>query len=158
MKTLKKKRKKNRYKEEKLKNKYFDDEILSKEFYDNNDNEEESSEQNDDEGDDCFFKINKEFNANPESNDMVDKDEYNDDDNVEDKEEDDDEDLDMHDYITKKYKIDKFRKIYLQQIRYYQYFQKLIDFIFGKFFKIIKDKIHQVCLEIDKNLSDEKEE
>jgi hypothetical protein len=158
MKSLKKKRKKNRYKEEKLKNKYFDDEILSKDFYDNNDNEEESSEQNDDEGDDCFFKINKEFNANPESNDMVDKDEYNDDDNVEDKEEDDDEDIDMHDYITKKDKIDKFRKIYLQQIRDYQYFQKLIDLIFGKFFKMVKDKIHQVCLEIDKNLSDEKEE
>lgn len=159
MKTLKKKRKKNRYKEEKLKNKnkYFDDEILSKEYYDNNDNDEESSEQNDDEGENYYFKINKEFDNNSESNDMGEKEEYNDDDISEDKEEDDDEDIDMHDYIAKKDRIDEFKKIYLQKIRNYQYFQKLSDFVFGKFIKIVNDKIHQICLEIDKNLSDEEE-
>ena len=159
MKTLKKKRKKTRYKEEKLKNKnkYFDDEILSKDFYDNNDNEEESSEQNDNDDDNYFFKINKELDNNSESNDMVEKDEYNDDNNAEDKEEDDDEDIDMHDYIAKKDKIDEFKKFYLQKIRDYQYFQKLIDLVFGKFIRMAKDKIHQICLEVDKNLSDEEE-
>lgn len=88
---------------------------------------------------------------------MAEKDEYNDDDINEDKEEDDDEDIDMNDYIAKKDKIYEIKKIYLQKIRDYQYLQKLFDFIFGKYIKIVKEKIHQICLEIDKNLSEEEE-
>ena len=159
MKTYKKKRKKNRYKEEKNKNIYFDEEILSKDYYENNeDNDYDLSDNNDDDKeDDNFFKfVNNNLNSDKEKNDLNQKndDEDNEDSDNLDKEEDE---LETHSYIAKKNKFDEFWKLYLKKIRKHQYIQRIFIFIFGNYIDWIKNKIHHILLEIDKNLSDDDE-
>ena len=149
MKSYKKKRKKNRYKEEKInnKNKYFDDEILNQEYYENNidDNDLEKSEEEEEDNND-FFNINKnEFNYNEEKFEEKDDDEENSKDNED----------NIQNYIANKNKIEDFGKLYFKKIRDYQYIYKICDFLFGKFIKMVKKKIHDILLEVDKHLIDE---
>ena len=148
MKTYKKRRK-NRYKEEINKNKYFDEEILSKEYYDNNeDNNDDDSDKNDNEEDEYYFKINKKSN---EANNGEDEEKDESDNDEEDEEEEDD----SQDFIARKDKIEEFRKIYLKKIKEHQYLEKAYDHLFGKYVNWIKNKIHQILIESDKNINEE---
>ena len=154
----KKKRKKNRYKEEKIKNKniYFDEGILSKDFYEKNEgNNDESS----DEDDEDYFKIKNDFNSNKEDNEKEedDNDENDEEEEEEEENEEEEEDEDEDIYITKKDKYEEIRKLYSKKMKKNQYLQKVYNYLFGKYVKWIKNKIHHILLEIDKNLSDEDE-
>ena len=159
MKTYKKKRKKNKYKEEiKNRNKYFDEEILNKDYFDNNEdnNDDDSSDKNDEEDEECFKTPKNNF-KNKVSNKDEKKDESDDDDDEEEEEDDEeeDDDEDDQDFITKRDKIEELRKIYLKNIRNYQYFQKFYNFLFGNYINWIKNKFHQTLIDIDKNISED---
>ena len=163
-KTYKKKRK-NRYnREEKVKNKnkYFDEGILSKDYYEKNkDNNDDFSDKNDDENED-YFKINKNEVVNRKKNELAEKEEDDENDDGEEEEEEDDkeeeeEDGDIDDYVAKRNKLDEIRKIYLKKVRKYQYLETVYNFLVGNYINWIKDKIHQILLEIDRNLTDEDE-
>ena len=163
-KTYKKKRK-NRYnKEEKIKNKnkYFDEGILSKEFYEKNeDNNDDSSDKNDDE-DEAYLKINKNDFIKNESNEKEEDDDDDDeeDDDEEEEEEDDEEEDEGDDndsYMVKRNKLDEIRKIYLKKVRKYQYTETVYNYLVGNYIRWIKDKFHQILLDMDKNLIDEDE-
>jgi hypothetical protein len=155
MKTYKKKRKKNKYKEEiKNRNKYFDEEILNKDYFDNNEdnNDDDSSEKNNEE-DEELLKINKNNFRNKEENKVEEKDDADNNDEEEDEEEEDDDD--NQDYVTNRDKPEELRKKYLKRIRDYQYLQKIYSFLFGNYIDWVKNKIHHILIEIDKNINEE---
>ena len=162
-KTYKKKRK-NRYnKEEKIKNKnkYFDEGILSKEYYEKNeDNNDDSSDKNDEE-DEAYLKINKNDFIKNESNEKEEDDDDDEEDDDEEEEEEDDEEEDEGDdndsYMVKRNKLDEIRKIYLKKVRKYQYTETVYNYLVGNYIRWIKDKFHQILLDMDKNLIDEDE-
>ena len=123
----------------------------------NEDNDYDLSDNNDDDKeDDNFFKIdNNNLNSDKEKNELNQKyEEDNEDSDNLDKEEDE---LEKHSYIAKKNKFDEFWKLYLKKIRKHQYLQRIFIFIFGNYIDWIKNKIHHILLEIDKNLSDDDE-
>ena len=162
-KTYKKKRK-NRYnKEEKIKNKnkYFDEGILSKEFYEKNeDNNDDSSDKNDDEDED-YLKINKNDFIKNEANEKEEEDDDEDEeDDDEEEEEDDDEEEEEDDndnYMVKRNKLDEIRKMYLKKVRKYQYAETVYNFLIGNYIRWIKDKFHQILLDLDRDLIDKDE-
>ena len=163
-KTYKKKRK-NRYnKEEKIKNKnkYFDEGILSKDFYEKNeDNNDDSSDKNDDEDED-YLKINKnDFIKNEANEKEEDDDEDDDEDGDEEEEEDDEEEEEEEDdndnYMVKRNKLDEIRKIYLKKVRKYQYVETVYNFLVGNYIRWIKNKFHQILLDMDRELINEDE-
>ena len=162
-KTYKKKRK-NRYnKEEKIKNKnkYFDEGILSKDFYEKNeDNNDDSSDKNDDEDED-YLKINKNDFIKNEANEKEEEDDDEDEeDDDEEEEEDDDEEEEEDDndnYMVKRNKLDEIRKMYLKKVRKYQYAETVYNFLIGNYIRWIKDKFHQILLDLDRDLIDKDE-
>jgi hypothetical protein len=163
-KTYKKKRK-NRYnKEEKIKNKnkYFDEGILSKDFYEKNeDNNDDSSDKNDDEDED-YLKINKnDFNKNEanekEEEDDDDEDEEDDDEEEEEDDDEEEEEDDNDNYMVKRNKLDEIRKMYLKKVRKYQYAEIVYNFLIGNYIRWIKDKFHQILLDLDRDLIDKDE-
>ena len=163
-KTYKKKRK-NRYnKEEKIKNKnkYFDEGILSKDFYEKNeDNNDDSSDKNDDEDED-YLKINKNDFIKNEANEKEEEDDDDEDeeDDDEEEEEDDDEEEEEDDndnYMVKRNKLDEIRKMYLKKVRKYQYAEIVYNFLIGNYIRWIKDKFHQILLDLDRDLIDKDE-
>ena len=164
-KTYKKKRK-NRYnKEEKIKNKnkYFDEGILSKDFYEKNeDNNDDSSDKNDDEDED-YLKINKnDFNKNEanekeEEDDDDDEDEEDDDEEEEEDDDEEEEEDDNDNYMVKRNKLDEIRKMYLKKVRKYQYAETVYNFLIGNYIRWIKDKFHQILLDLDRDLIDKDE-
>ena len=163
-KTYKKKRK-NRYnKEEKIKNKnkYFDEGILSKDFYEKNeDNNDDSSDKNDDEDED-YLKINKNDFIKNEANEKEEEDDDDEDeeDDDEEEEEDDDEEEEEDDndnYMVKRNKLDEIRKMYLKKVRKYQYAETVYNFLIGNYIRWIKDKFHQILLDLDRDLIDKDE-
>ena len=159
----KKKRKKNRYKEEKMKNKnkYFDEGILNKDFYEKNeDNNDDPSDKNDDDdNEEDYYQIKNNLDSSKENDGKEEDDnDENDEEEEEDEEEEDDDDEDTNNYINKKDKYEEIRKSYIKKIKKHQYLQKVYNYLIGNYINWIKYKIHQILLEIDKNLSDDDDE
>ena len=155
----KKKRKKNRYKEEKIKNIYFDEGILSKDYYEKNeDNNDDSSDKNDDDEED-YFKIKNNYDTNKENNEKEEEDNNGNDEEEEEveeeEEEDDDDNEDSDSYPTRKDRFEEIRKSYIKKIKKHQYLAKVYNYLIGNYINWIKFKIHQILLEIDKNLNDD---
>lgn len=156
MKSYKKKRKKNRYKEEQIKNN--NNEILNKDNYENNEDndDDELNGNNDDDKEETFFKTNNnnDLDSNKEKNNKHEKYEENIEKKDYSKEKGEEE---THNYISKNKKFHIFWENYLAEIRKHHYIHRLFNFIFGKYIDSIKNKIHRILLDIDKNLNDDDE-
>ena len=156
MKTYKKKRKKNRYKEEQIKNKnkYFDEEILDKDYFENNKNiDDDSSDNNVDDKDENFYKNDNDDIGNNDINEKTEDKEESED--LKEKEEEEEELATNYNYIESKNKFEEFWKKCMQKIRKHQHIERTFNFIFGNYIDLIKNKIHHILLDIDKNLSDD---
>ena len=182
MKTYKKKNKK-RYKEENLKNKniYFDDDILNLNYFDNKfENEEDSLNNNEEEKDDIYLikdnkldektmnkkkkKDNKDKNkdksdsdSDDDSDSYIDSDEsdneQNEDENsgeqIEEIEEDDEEN-----YMEQIHMLHSLKKKTFENIEKYQWWRRLWKFLSSKYVNMIKTKIRNILLKIDKNIKE----
>ena len=60
-----------------------------------------------------------------------------------------------YNYIESKNKFEEFWKKCMQKIRKHQHIERTFNFIFGNYIDLIKNKIHHILLDIDKNLSDD---
>ena len=176
MKTYRKKNKK-RYKEENIKNKnvYFDDDILNLNYFDNKfEKEEDSIGGGDDEKEETYFIKNNKFNEqiknkkkkldnksnNKERSDSdsdsdegsqksegEESDDLNDNEQVEETE----EDAEYND-MEQIHILYSIKKKTFENIEKFQWFRRLWNFLSERYFNILKNKIRNILLKIDKNI------
>ena len=56
--------------------------------------------------------------------------------------------------MVKRNKLDEIRKMYLKKVRKYQYAEIVYNFLIGNYIRWIKDKFHQILLDLDRDLID----
>ena len=64
----------------------------------------------------------------------------------------------MDTFIAKQDKLEQFIKSFLKKIKRHQYLQKAFSYIIGSFLERIKNKIHDIFIEMDLDLSEESED
>ena len=177
MKTYKKKNKK-RYKEENAKNKniYFDDEILNLNYFDAKfENDEESNNNNEDEKEEYYFIKNNKYEKENKSKKKPDNKDKNkeqsdsdsdsdsdtesdysyEDNNSGEQGEESDEDVEDNN-MEQIHLINSFKRRIFENIEKYQWMRRFWKFISDRFFIILRNKIRNLLLNMDKNLKEKK--